>query len=355
VLFLVFFTSIFGRSLFPESFNSVGVGKCSTSILNQGRCGSCWAFSATGALTDRYCIYSGNLTDTSNLVLSPQPLISCSNITGNGYDNACGGGAMVVAWNFLAQSGTTTCASDCKAGCSPYKSANCQNDPKHNGCFPCTSTCSSGMPSRYFSPNYGRIMSVNGMMQAIQADGPVQTCFGVYENFHSYNIGNPKAIYTAASGAFLGNHCVRITGWATNPQGMSYWIVANSWGRTWGDKGWFYVKSGSNVANFESYIYAGCPAGKRCYGKAKDSQETTDQAHGGKWVDVDVNSATVRSASSFLLSNSVVHSHIISAQTQIVEGIHIKLNFAKDNNELFEVLLFKDFDLTHQIISLIKK
>ena len=72
---------------------------CGDTVMDQSHCGSCWAFSVTGALTDRYCIWSGGAlfshssTDDS-ATLSPQPLLSC----GEG-DGACDGGNEGHAWS----------------------------------------------------------------------------------------------------------------------------------------------------------------------------------------------------------------------------------------------------------------
>jgi C1A family cysteine protease len=59
------------------------------------------------------------------------------------------------------------------------------------------------------------------------------------------------------------NHSVVILGWGTDPvTGMKYWIVRNSYGPTWGDKGEFLVKRGSNDFGIESettaYNFALC-------------------------------------------------------------------------------------------------
>lgn len=68
---------------------------CIGAVRDQGHCGSCWAFSATGVLSDRACIEHNIKT-----VLSPQDLVWCDNEC-----FGCQGGSLVGAWSQFYKKG----------------------------------------------------------------------------------------------------------------------------------------------------------------------------------------------------------------------------------------------------------
>jgi C1A family cysteine protease len=79
--------------------------KCIHPIRDQQQCGSCWAFGATEALSDRFCLAG------QDVILSPQDMVSCD------YNNyGCNGGYMNLAWLYLRQTGVVSEA------CFPYTS-----------------------------------------------------------------------------------------------------------------------------------------------------------------------------------------------------------------------------------------
>lgn len=207
-------------------------------IRNQEQCGSCWAFSAAEVLGDRFAIASGK----SSPVLSPEDLVSCDKT-----DMGCQGGQLPAAWNYLTTSGTVTDA------CFPYTAGGGQ-------AAACRQTCADSESfTKYKAKTNFAIHGVDNMQKEIMTNGPIQVAFKVYRSFMNYKSG----VYQKHWYEILpqGGHAVKITGWGTE-SATDYWLVANSWGTTWGLEGFFKIKRGSDQCGIETMgpPYAGLPA-----------------------------------------------------------------------------------------------
>ena len=210
-------------------------GKCIHPIRNQQKCGSCWAFSGSEVLSDRFCIATNG---SINEVLSPQFLVSCDK-----HDYGCNGGYLQNAWAFMKKDGLPTDA------CMPY-TAGAGNVEK------CSTKCHDGSTPKFYHAD--RTYHITGGVHEIQADlmahGPIQVAFTVYQDFLSYSGG----VYHHVSGSMLGGHAVKLIGWGVSEsQNMPYWIIANSWGPEWGLNGFFWIRRGVNECGIESQPYAG--------------------------------------------------------------------------------------------------
>lgn len=214
---------------------------CVHPIRDQAQCGSCWAFGASEALSDRFCIQTNG---TVNVVLSPQDLVSCDS-----SNSGCNGGVLRTAWSYLVNTGIVSDA------CMPYTSAD-------GTVAPCPSTCKDGSAmKRYKAKNSYHVGSdilfwkrVEDIQNEIMTNGPVETGFDVYQDFMNYKSG----VYKHVSGSLLGGHAVKIVGWGHDDSvNEDYWIVANSWGTGWGEQGFFRILRGKDECNFEADVYAG--------------------------------------------------------------------------------------------------
>jgi cathepsin B len=219
----------------PASFDArTAWPACVHQIRDQAHCGSCWAFAASEVLSDRFCIASGGRT---NVILSPQDLVSC-----DASDYGCQGGYLDHSWSYLVNTGIV--ADDCL----PYSSgggavAACPS----SGGFRCTGR---GSNKKYKASSYTKFTSIEQVKGELVANGPVETAFDVYDDFMSYSGG----IYVKRSSNFIGGHAVKIVGYG-NSNGTNYWIVANSWGSAWGERGFFRFAFGQ--CNFDSQVITG--------------------------------------------------------------------------------------------------
>jgi len=219
----------------PLSFDSrTQWPDCVTPIRNQEHCGSCWAFSATTALTDRFCIASKG---KSKVLLSPQYLVSCDST-----NLACHGGLLDRVWTFLEKNGVVS------ETCFTYKSGDGKNIPK------CPKTCDQTSEKlvlyKAVQGSSKPLTCATQLQNEIMTNGPVITGFIVYEDFMHYKSG----IYKHSTGNKLGGHAVRVVGWGSE-NNQSYWIVANSWGPSWAENGYFRIAFGECL--FEANGYTG--------------------------------------------------------------------------------------------------
>ena len=177
-----------------------------TPVKNQAACGSCWAFSATGALEGVYSIKNNELKDFSEM-----ELVNCSRTYGN---NGCNGGLRSYAYDYIV---------DNKIGLGedyPYR--------------PVDGRCN--LPAdkeRVGITGYHGLepANVNGLLAALEIS-PVAVALEVMRDFQLYNGGIYKGSKSCGSGL---NHGVTAIGFSDQEGG--YFIVKNSWGLGWGEKG----------------------------------------------------------------------------------------------------------------------
>lgn len=148
-------------------------------------------------------------------------------------------------------------------------------------CFPykgkvvsCDKKCSNSS-IRVRVENYSYVGGFYGastehkMMKEIYRNGPIAVSFIVYPDFSYYNQGVYHHI-AGIAGKHLEhgginpwepvNHSVTIVGWGVDDKsGEKYWIVLNSWGKKWGDQGYFKIRRGVDECSIESEAVAAKP------------------------------------------------------------------------------------------------
>jgi len=195
----------------PASVDWEAAGKV-TPVKNQGQCGACWAFSATGSTECQVAIATGKLVS-----LSEQQLIDCSVAEGN---LGCDGGEMDAAFQYIQKEGGL-----CTEQAYPYKA----QDGK------CESTTCGTLYDKIST--YKDVTKRNE--QALE-DAVALGCVSVAIEanqfaFQYYSSG----VLTGECGTQL-DHGVLAVGYGTT-DGQEYWKVKNSWGTSWGENGYVLI------------------------------------------------------------------------------------------------------------------
>ncbi|VDI19073.1 cathepsin B-like [Mytilus galloprovincialis] len=250
----------------PDTFDSrTQWPNCPTikEVRDQGDCGSCWAFGAVEAMSDRICIKSAGKV---NAHLSAEDMNDCCRTCGNG----CNGGFPEAAWQYWKQEGLVTGGQyNTKQGCQPYTIKACDHhvvgklEPcakKDSKTPKCTHKCEAGYNVSYTQDKhfgmsaYAVKREETQIMTEIMTNGPVEGAFTVYADFPTYKSG----VYKHTTGSALGGHAIKLIGWGTE-NGDKYWLVANSWNPDWGSAGFFKILRGKDECGIESGIVGGEP------------------------------------------------------------------------------------------------
>jgi len=192
-----------------------------TKVKDQGQCGSCWAFSATGSTEGINALKRGSLVS-----LSEQNLVDCATIEYQNY--GCNGGFMVNAFKYIIQNkGIDTEESY------PYAATDgkCQYSPKNIG----------GTLKSYVEIPQGDEKSL--LLAA--SHRPISV--GIDAGRPSFQFYSGGIYNEPACSSTVLNHGVLIVGWGVEGDGQGYWLVKNSWGPKWGEEG--YIKMSRNKGN----------------------------------------------------------------------------------------------------------
>ena len=185
-----------------------------TPIKNQGQCGSCWSFSATGSLEGQHFLKTGNLVS-----LSEQNLIDCSTEYGN---HGCEGGLMDDAFRYIKANGGIDTEESY-----PYQAHNelCRFKEQNVGA---TDTGYVDVPQG----------DEEALTHAVATVGPISVAIDASKTtFHYYKEGVYSDPLCSSSAL---DHGVLVVGYGTQDE-KDYYIVKNSWGDAWGQEGYILM------------------------------------------------------------------------------------------------------------------
>ncbi|KAL0488577.1 dipeptidyl peptidase [Acrasis kona] len=230
---------------FPKEFdwrNVSGVDYVSP-VRDQASCGSCYIFAAAGMFEARTRIKS-KLQKRD--IVSTQEIVSCSD-----YSQGCDGGFPYLVSKYAEDFGTV------REECYPYegftgkcKASKCPSEKRDYQ-----------TEYKYVGDYYGGSDEAS-MMKDVYENGPQAVGFEVYRDLMSYRSG----VYSHKKTNELDgshpweetNHAVLVVGWG-ELNGVKYWAVKNSWNQRWGNKGYFFIKRGTDECGIESLAVSAVP------------------------------------------------------------------------------------------------
>ncbi|KAG5878586.1 hypothetical protein JTB14_008960 [Gonioctena quinquepunctata] len=169
-------------------------------IRDQSNCGSCWAFAAVEAMSDRICIHSEQKNQTS---VSAQDLLTCC---GEKCGEGCNGGYPAAAWEYWYTDGLVTGGDfhdttvsqtyfleSCEHKHSVLGGKDC-NAVNNTGTPQCTTECDNKnltieTQKTFGSEPYALPESVEDIQIEIMTNGPVEASFDVFPSFLAYKNG----------------------------------------------------------------------------------------------------------------------------------------------------------------------
>jgi len=222
-----------------------------TPVKDQGQCGSCWAFSTTGAIESLWAKLGNTMAE-----LSEQQIVDCShgcsNITGYGpvCNQGCNGGFQwsayedIMAWGgleteteypYTAYDGT--CHMQKSLFIAPIKN------------YTCLSGGPRGLPAD--EVKLQAYIYQNGPVSIALDAGLLQFYWGgIVDPFFPNLECDPNSL----------DHALLIVGWGQERNWIGemtpYWIVKNSWSDSWGEAGYFLIARNYNICGIANAISA---------------------------------------------------------------------------------------------------
>ncbi|EUD64147.1 hypothetical protein C922_05477 [Plasmodium inui San Antonio 1] len=193
-----------------------------TPVKDQGNCGSCWAFSTVGVVESQYAIRKNELVS-----ISEQQMVDCS-----ARNTGCYGGFIPLAFEDMIKMGGMCSSEDY-----PYVA----DIPEMCKFYICE--------QKYKINSYLEIPE-DKFKEAVRFLGPLSVSIAISDDFAFYRGG----IYDGECGDSP-NHAVILVGYGAEDvydfdtkttKKRYYYIIKNSWGNSWGEKGFIRLETDMN-------------------------------------------------------------------------------------------------------------
>eukprot|EP00937_MAST-01D_sp_MAST-1D-sp2_P001174 g1174.t1 len=213
-------------------------------VGDQAACGNCWAWATVGAIEGALKVQTGNLT-----ALSVEDLSSCDQ---DGWNRGCGGGNDYKALPWVEANGISSAADV------PFI------DGAKGTNSPCNMTTRKPIVNITGCTKMFAGMAEKDDEKAIKvavARQPLSASIQIVDDLMEYKSG----IYTGKgdgpgtegpctnSTSARVSHGVLFVGYGTTSDGIDYWLMKNSWGKDWGEDGFFRILRGQNTCGVETF------------------------------------------------------------------------------------------------------
>lgn len=217
----------------PDELNFINLGYLGA-VKDQGSCGSCYAFSAIANIEALYFAKTGK-----NKEFSEQMIVDCDTL-----DSGCNGGLMELTFEWMQTNGGIMSMADY-----PYKGRKqtCKSDSsKYDPDAVVVGWEKLGDPDETWSA-----VDEDEIKEYLYAKGPLAIALNADPlQYYSSGIIDLTTRQCDPDGM---NHAVTLVGYGVSGS-TPYWLVRNSWGKSWGESGYFRMYRGKGVCGINQYI-----------------------------------------------------------------------------------------------------